>query len=155
MPSQCQLSPQHSRLLCWAFVRLAYRPSETRNACGSRALPPHVNPPQVFFPARPFLEGQTPIIPTQLAMDDERTSPAKGKKKGATSTRKSLSCEYCDRPFARLEHLQRHLRTRLVTLNCPPDFLDRGKANRLLQLQIRKRSRFHVRFALDHLPEGK
>ncbi|KAJ5586325.1 hypothetical protein N7450_006112 [Penicillium hetheringtonii] len=40
-------------------------------------------------------------------MDDEK---AKVKKKGATH-RKSLSCEYCSRSFARLEHLQRHLRT--------------------------------------------
>ncbi|KAJ5906546.1 uncharacterized protein N7473_003462 [Penicillium subrubescens] len=41
-------------------------------------------------------------------MEDEKT--AKVKKKSATH-RKSLSCEYCSRSFARLEHLQRHLRT--------------------------------------------
>ncbi|KAJ5602668.1 hypothetical protein N7537_005624 [Penicillium hordei] len=41
-------------------------------------------------------------------MEDEKS--AKSKKKGATH-RKSLSCEYCSRSFARLEHLQRHLRT--------------------------------------------
>ncbi|KAJ5908449.1 hypothetical protein N7495_001131 [Penicillium taxi] len=40
-------------------------------------------------------------------MEDE-----KGKvKKKPTAHRKSLSCEYCSRSFARLEHLQRHLRT--------------------------------------------
>ncbi|KAJ5745294.1 hypothetical protein N7520_010476 [Penicillium odoratum] len=41
-------------------------------------------------------------------MEDDKS--AKVKKKGATH-RKSLSCEYCSRSFARLEHLQRHLRT--------------------------------------------
>ncbi|KAJ5304112.1 Phospholipase D phosphatidylserine synthase type [Penicillium atrosanguineum] len=41
-------------------------------------------------------------------MEDEKS--AKVKKKGAAH-RKSLSCEYCSRSFARLEHLQRHLRT--------------------------------------------
>ncbi|QQK43435.1 Zinc finger, C2H2-type/integrase, DNA-binding [Penicillium digitatum] len=41
-------------------------------------------------------------------MEDEKS--AKSKKKGAAH-RKSLSCEYCSRSFARLEHLQRHLRT--------------------------------------------
>ncbi|KAF7719608.1 Zinc finger C2H2 type domain-containing protein [Penicillium ucsense] len=41
-------------------------------------------------------------------MEDEKS--AKVKKKSATH-RKSLSCEYCSRSFARLEHLQRHLRT--------------------------------------------
>lgn len=56
-----------------------------------------------FFPlSSPQMEPQTPN------MDDEK---AKVKKKGATH-RKSLSCEYCSRSFARLEHLQRHLRTR-------------------------------------------
>ncbi|KAJ6070633.1 hypothetical protein N7467_011952 [Penicillium canescens] len=39
-------------------------------------------------------------------MEDEKSK----KKKGAAH-RKSLSCEYCSRSFARLEHLQRHLRT--------------------------------------------
>ncbi|KAM5444652.1 hypothetical protein MferCBS31731_000106 [Microsporum ferrugineum] len=38
-------------------------------------------------------------------------SPARPRKKRATATRKSLTCEHCNRPFARLEHLQRHLRT--------------------------------------------
>ncbi|KAJ6155573.1 transcriptional regulator family: C2H2 zinc finger and Fungal Specific TF [Penicillium chermesinum] len=41
-------------------------------------------------------------------MDDDKA--AKLKKK-ATAHRKSLECEYCSRTFARLEHLQRHLRT--------------------------------------------
>ncbi|KAJ5461354.1 uncharacterized protein N7458_002906 [Penicillium daleae] len=41
-------------------------------------------------------------------MEDDKS--AKVKKKSATH-RKSLSCEYCSRSFARLEHLQRHLRT--------------------------------------------
>ncbi|KAJ5573662.1 uncharacterized protein N7459_008089 [Penicillium hispanicum] len=41
-------------------------------------------------------------------MEDDKS--AKAKKKGAAH-RKSLSCEYCSRSFARLEHLQRHLRT--------------------------------------------
>ncbi|KAJ5104517.1 hypothetical protein NUU61_001864 [Penicillium alfredii] len=41
-------------------------------------------------------------------MEDDKS--AKIKKKGAAH-RKSLSCEYCSRSFARLEHLQRHLRT--------------------------------------------
>ncbi|KAJ5786189.1 uncharacterized protein N7503_011401 [Penicillium pulvis] len=41
-------------------------------------------------------------------MEDDKA--AKVKKKGTTH-RKSLSCEYCSRSFARLEHLQRHLRT--------------------------------------------
>ncbi|KAJ5343136.1 uncharacterized protein N7506_002960 [Penicillium brevicompactum] len=40
-------------------------------------------------------------------MEEEKS---KSKKKAATH-RKSLSCEYCSRSFARLEHLQRHLRT--------------------------------------------
>ncbi|KAJ5176944.1 uncharacterized protein N7482_002821 [Penicillium canariense] len=40
-------------------------------------------------------------------MEDDKT--AKIKKK--VTHRKSLSCEYCSRSFARLEHLQRHLRT--------------------------------------------
>ncbi|KAJ5317928.1 hypothetical protein N7508_002436 [Penicillium antarcticum] len=39
-------------------------------------------------------------------MEDE-----KSKKKKSAAHRKSLSCEYCSRSFARLEHLQRHLRT--------------------------------------------
>ncbi|KAJ5562869.1 hypothetical protein N7461_001630 [Penicillium sp. DV-2018c] len=41
-------------------------------------------------------------------MEDEKST--KTKKKGAAH-RKSLSCEFCSRSFARLEHLQRHLRT--------------------------------------------
>ncbi|CAG7962829.1 unnamed protein product [Penicillium salamii] len=45
--------------------------------------------------------------PQTLIMEEEKS---KSKKKGATH-RKSLSCEYCSRSFARLEHLQRHLRT--------------------------------------------
>ncbi|KAE8318002.1 hypothetical protein BDV41DRAFT_449303 [Aspergillus transmontanensis] len=44
-------------------------------------------------------------------MEDERTSPGKVRKKSTPANRKSLSCEYCSRSFARLEHLQRHLRT--------------------------------------------
>ncbi|GFF22029.1 C2H2 transcription factor (AmdA), putative [Aspergillus udagawae] len=44
-------------------------------------------------------------------MEEERTVQGKVKKKNATPHRKSLSCEYCSRSFARLEHLQRHLRT--------------------------------------------
>ena len=50
----------------------------------------------------PIHPQKTPI------MEDEKS---KSKKKGAAH-RKSLSCEYCSRSFARLEHLQRHLRTR-------------------------------------------
>ncbi|KAJ5981263.1 hypothetical protein N7499_001725 [Penicillium canescens] len=38
-------------------------------------------------------------------MEDEKS------KKKKAAHRKSLSCEYCSRSFARLEHLQRHLRT--------------------------------------------
>ncbi|KAL4734541.1 hypothetical protein BDV11DRAFT_212704 [Aspergillus similis] len=44
-------------------------------------------------------------------MDDERSNSGKARKKSTTVHRKSLSCEYCNRSFARLEHLQRHLRT--------------------------------------------
>ncbi|KAL4928693.1 uncharacterized protein BDV17DRAFT_263286 [Aspergillus undulatus] len=44
-------------------------------------------------------------------MDDERSNSGKVRKKPTTAHRKSLSCEYCNRSFARLEHLQRHLRT--------------------------------------------
>ncbi|KAN0087014.1 hypothetical protein V8E54_000702 [Elaphomyces granulatus] len=44
-------------------------------------------------------------------MDADQASPGKIRKKSATPHRKSLSCEYCHRTFARLEHLQRHLRT--------------------------------------------
>ncbi|KAL4788048.1 hypothetical protein BJX76DRAFT_353601 [Aspergillus varians] len=44
-------------------------------------------------------------------MDDERSNSGKVRKKTTTAHRKSLSCEYCNRSFARLEHLQRHLRT--------------------------------------------
>ncbi|RAK73435.1 FTFMHR domain-containing protein [Aspergillus fijiensis CBS 313.89] len=44
-------------------------------------------------------------------MEDERANPGKVRKKSAPAHRKSLSCEYCSRSFARLEHLQRHLRT--------------------------------------------
>ncbi|KAL4957758.1 hypothetical protein BDW69DRAFT_200070 [Aspergillus filifer] len=44
-------------------------------------------------------------------MDDERSNSGKVRKKSTTAHRKSLSCEYCNRSFARLEHLQRHLRT--------------------------------------------
>ncbi|KAL2865662.1 FTFMHR domain-containing protein [Aspergillus lucknowensis] len=49
--------------------------------------------------------------PRPFAMDDERSNPGKVRKKSTTAHRKSLSCEYCNRSFARLEHLQRHLRT--------------------------------------------
>ncbi|KAF3896984.1 C2H2 transcription factor (AmdA) [Trichophyton interdigitale] len=47
-------------------------------------------------------------------MDADDAAAASGqrpRKKRATATRKSLTCEHCNRPFARLEHLQRHLRT--------------------------------------------
>ncbi|KAL4980217.1 hypothetical protein BDW66DRAFT_125872 [Aspergillus desertorum] len=44
-------------------------------------------------------------------MDDEKSNSGKVRKKSTTVHRKSLSCEYCNRSFARLEHLQRHLRT--------------------------------------------
>ncbi|KAJ9219649.1 transcriptional regulator family: C2H2 zinc finger and Fungal Specific TF [Paecilomyces variotii] len=45
-------------------------------------------------------------------MEAERAnSPEKVKKKTTTQHRKSLSCHFCSRCFARLEHLQRHLRT--------------------------------------------
>ncbi|PKY05433.1 putative C2H2 transcription factor [Aspergillus campestris IBT 28561] len=44
-------------------------------------------------------------------MEDDRSAPGKVKKKTTPAHRKSLSCEYCSRSFARLEHLQRHLRT--------------------------------------------
>ncbi|KAL2854684.1 hypothetical protein BJX68DRAFT_31823 [Aspergillus pseudodeflectus] len=49
--------------------------------------------------------------PGPFAMDDERSNSGKVRKKSTTAHRKSLSCEYCNRSFARLEHLQRHLRT--------------------------------------------
>ncbi|KAK2877764.1 hypothetical protein FQN49_001217 [Arthroderma sp. PD_2] len=45
------------------------------------------------------------------AVDASAPSPARPRKKRAAATRKSLTCEHCNRPFARLEHLQRHLRT--------------------------------------------
>ncbi|KAL1954683.1 hypothetical protein VTO42DRAFT_835 [Malbranchea cinnamomea] len=44
-------------------------------------------------------------------MDAGRAAAGRVRKKRATTNRKSLVCEYCSRPFARLEHLQRHLRT--------------------------------------------
>ncbi|EEQ87101.2 regulatory protein [Blastomyces dermatitidis ER-3] len=44
-------------------------------------------------------------------MDSNRPAPGRVRKKSTSAARKSLSCEYCSRPFARLEHLQRHLRT--------------------------------------------
>ncbi|QKX60930.1 uncharacterized protein TRUGW13939_08076 [Talaromyces rugulosus] len=44
-------------------------------------------------------------------MEADQESPGKVRKKTAAPHRKSLSCEYCHRSFARLEHLQRHLRT--------------------------------------------
>ncbi|GLB23536.1 hypothetical protein AtubIFM61612_004131 [Aspergillus tubingensis] len=44
-------------------------------------------------------------------MEDDRGTPGKVRKKSTPAHRKSLSCEYCSRSFARLEHLQRHLRT--------------------------------------------
>ncbi|KAL1968990.1 hypothetical protein VTN77DRAFT_824 [Rasamsonia byssochlamydoides] len=44
-------------------------------------------------------------------MEADRESPGKVRKKSTVQHRKSLSCEYCHRSFARLEHLQRHLRT--------------------------------------------
>ncbi|KAL1995291.1 hypothetical protein VTN49DRAFT_1478 [Thermomyces lanuginosus] len=44
-------------------------------------------------------------------MDADRDSPGKVRKKATAPHRKSLTCEYCHRSFARLEHLQRHLRT--------------------------------------------
>lgn len=77
--------------------------------------PPHADPPQFFFPARPFSELpdrlQLPLL--LFAMDEEKITPGKARKKNVASNKsKSLSCEYCTRPFARLEHLQRHLRTR-------------------------------------------
>lgn len=45
-------------------------------------------------------------------MEADSESPGKIRKKNSVPHRKSLSCEYCHRSFARLEHLQRHLRTR-------------------------------------------
>jgi hypothetical protein len=46
-------------------------------------------------------------------MEADQPSPDKPRKKTtSTAHRKSLACEYCHRSFARLEHLQRHLRTR-------------------------------------------
>ncbi|EEA28907.1 hypothetical protein TMatcc_002733 [Talaromyces marneffei ATCC 18224] len=45
-------------------------------------------------------------------MEADQPSPDKPRKKTtSTAHRKSLACEYCHRSFARLEHLQRHLRT--------------------------------------------
>jgi uncharacterized Zn-finger protein len=54
-------------------------------------------------------------------MEADQESPGKVRKKTAAPHRKSLSCEYCHRSFARLEHLQRHLRTRQFFLS-PPSF---------------------------------
>ncbi|KAF3482414.1 regulatory protein [Arthroderma uncinatum] len=48
---------------------------------------------------------------TDAGSGSAAASPARPRKKRATATRKSLTCEHCNRPFARLEHLQRHLRT--------------------------------------------
>lgn len=75
--------------------------------------PPSCLDPTVFLPRSSVshLRGHAPI-PRQFAMEEERTVQGKVKKKNATPHRKSLSCEYCSRSFARLEHLQRHLRTR-------------------------------------------
>ncbi|EED13010.1 C2H2 transcription factor (AmdA), putative [Talaromyces stipitatus ATCC 10500] len=45
-------------------------------------------------------------------MEADQPSPEKPRKKTTSAAhRKSLACEYCHRSFARLEHLQRHLRT--------------------------------------------
>ncbi|KAK2736362.1 hypothetical protein FQN55_001657 [Onygenales sp. PD_40] len=44
-------------------------------------------------------------------MEASRTATGRVRKKSSSASRKSLSCEYCSRSFARLEHLQRHLRT--------------------------------------------
>ncbi|TQB67438.1 hypothetical protein MPDQ_005811 [Monascus purpureus] len=52
-------------------------------------------------------------------MEDEKISPDKPKKKTTNAQRKSLTCKYCGRPFARLEHLQRHLRTRCIRKRNP------------------------------------
>lgn len=80
-------------------------------------LPSSAKPHSSFFP-RSVPKGPqilSPLwnpnrkSPTSPTMEDDKA--AKVKKKG-TVHRKSLSCEYCSRSFARLEHLQRHLRTR-------------------------------------------
>jgi uncharacterized Zn-finger protein len=73
---------------------------------------PLTKSPTVEFPRLNSLKFfpsllRNPSAPTPI-MEDEKS---KSKKKGAAH-RKSLSCEYCSRSFARLEHLQRHLRTR-------------------------------------------
>lgn len=89
---------------------------------------PHAwNPTIFFFPACLGLSSTIFSFALQFfsrqplcAMEDERSAPGKEKKKSVSSQRKSLVCKFCSRPFVRLEHLQRHLRTRCVTLDPPP-----------------------------------
>lgn len=120
---------------------------------------PHANPPQFFFPrstASP-LDDRTLQFPTQPEMDEEKKAPGKARKKSvASNNRKSLSCEFCSRPFARLEHLQRHLRTREWPWDYSPAW-NRAKAilTGYCHFQIRKKSRFRVNYAPGRLRGGK
>jgi uncharacterized Zn-finger protein len=105
-----RVSRKNKNYMCLYRFRFQYIDVDTRDPS------PHhlVHPPQSNFPAQtaglkffPSLLRSNPPPKTPI-MEDEKS---KSKKKGAAH-RKSLSCEYCSRSFARLEHLQRHLRTR-------------------------------------------
>lgn len=108
---------QHTDYVCKCAAERTRR-SSTRQVASPHPtvfLFPRLKPwiPQLCLPASSIRCHLCTCLVSPETMEADQPSPDKPRKK-ATSTahRKSLACEYCHRSFARLEHLQRHLRTR-------------------------------------------
>ncbi|EAS30533.3 C2H2 transcription factor [Coccidioides immitis RS] len=86
-------------------------PRTAEHVTVARGLRPNPSPLSQLLRSTAGEAGEKDSANRDKKMDETRTASGKVKKKRTTANRKNLTCEYCSRPFARLEHLQRHLRT--------------------------------------------